>query len=128
MLAILVQRRAPGHLLRRRVDLHGTRDRTHGREHLARHIGDRPVGNERHSPARYTAVFDHGLVRAKVKRHHERAIPVGCREWERLPPPRGQAQRGVLQLRLWGGQCHGQLAEQLGVGVQRVACLAPALI
>ena len=74
------------------------------------------------------AVLDHRLVAAQVEGGGERSGPVRRRQRRRLPAAHGQAQRGVLQLRLrWRPGC-GQLAEQLSVRMQRVAGGTPFLV
>src|SRR5207247_7714235 len=74
------------------------------------------------------AVLQDGLVRAEIERDGQRARAVGSRQRERLPSAGGQRQGGVLQLRLGRRQDDGQLAEDLGVGVQRVARRAPVFV
>ena len=95
---------------------------------LARDLADRPVGVERDALDATVAVLDERLVGSQVERDDERPRAVRRRQRGGLPAPRGQAQRRVLELRLGRGERHRQLAEDLGVRVQRVAGLAPLLI
>ena len=71
-------------------------------------------------------MLDHLPVRVEVERDDERAGAVGGGQRRRLPAARGQAKRGVLELGLGRGERRGELAEHLGVGVQRVAGRAPS--
>ncbi len=121
MLAVLVERQLPRHLLWRRVDLHRAAEVAHGGEHVARHVGHRPVGGQRDPGLPPVAVLGDRLVALEVERDDDRAGAVGRRQRERLPPARAQPQGGVLELRLGRGERRGQLAEDLRVGVQRVA-------
>ena len=70
----------------------------------------------------------HGLVGSQVQGGDDRPGAVGGGQGQRLPAPRGEAQGGVLELRLGRGEGHRELAEHLGVGVQRVAGLSPRLV
>src|SRR5207248_10120025 len=74
------------------------------------------------------AVLDHHLVGMKVEGGYERARAVRRRERIRLPTARGHAQGSVLELWRGRGQCNSELAEQLRVGVQRVAGGAPVSV
>src|SRR6478672_8538808 len=60
--------------------------------------------------------------------HDALPISVRRRQGERLPTARGLAERSVLQLGLGRSQLDGELAEDLGVGMKRVARRAPLLI
>ena len=57
----------------------------------------------------------------QVKPGEQRTGTIGRGKWQRLPPAGSQPQRGVLQLWLGRRQRDGELAENLRVGVQRVA-------
>ena len=90
MLAVLVQRNLPGHLLGRGIDLDCSGQAAHGLEHLARHLGDGAVGGERNPYLPATAVLDYGLVRAQIKGRDDGPGAVGRRQRKRLPTPRAQ--------------------------------------
>ncbi len=128
VLLVLVERHAPGHLLRRRVDRHRPHELAQRAEQVACHRADRPVGRERHAARTPVAVLGDRFVRMQVERHDERAGAVGRRQHAGLPAPRGQPQRGVLQLRLGRRERDRELAEHLGMRVQRVARRAPVLV
>ena len=128
VLAVLVERDAPGDLLRSRVDRDRTAELGDGGEQLPRHLAHRPVRSERDAPRAPVAVLGPRLVAVQVESHDQRPRAVGRRQRRRLPPPRGQPQRGVLQLRLGRSELRRQLAQRLGVGVKRVAGCRPVLI
>ena len=128
MLAILIERRGPWHLLRGEVELNSSGERTHGVEHLARDLCHGPVRGERSPAAAPVRVLHHGRVLVQVKRGDERAGAVGCRQRRRLPSARCQPQRRVLKLWLGRRQPRRELAQHLRVGMQRVARLAPILV
>ena len=83
------------------------------------------VGRQRDAPPAAVAVLGDRLVGVQVQRHHERARAVGRRQREGLPPARGEPQRRVLELRLGRRDRRRELAQDLGVRVQRVAGRAP---
>jgi hypothetical protein len=79
VLAVLVERHVPRHLLRRRVDLHRAAELTHGGQHVARHVGHRPVGGERDPGRPPVVVLGDRLVAMQVQRDDDRAGAVGRR-------------------------------------------------
>ena len=96
-----------------------------GGEQLARDVRDRSVRGQRHARGAPVAVLGERLVSVQVEAGDERARAVGRRQRPRLPAARRQAQGGVLKLRLGRRERHRQLAEDLRMGVQRVAGVAP---
>ena len=128
MLIVLVQGDVPRHLLRRGIDLDRACQFANSLQHVAGDRAHGPVGSER-DPARAAAgVLHDGLVGSQIQSRDERSGAVRGRERIGLPSAGGQTQRSMLQLRFRRRQRHGQLAEQLGVRVQRVAGRAPLLI
>ena len=125
VLVVLVQRHAPRNLLRRRVDLHRAAQGAHRGQHLPGDRPDRAIGGERDTFGPAAAVLDHRLVDPQVERDDQRPGTVRRGQRRRLPPARGQPQRSVLQLRLRWGELRRQLAEHLGMRMQRVAGRAP---
>ncbi len=89
---------------------------------------DRTVGSERDALHTPVAVLDERLMDVQVQGGDERARSIGRGKWSGLPATRGQPQRRVLELRLRWSERHRQLAQDLGVSVQRVAGLAPVLV
>ena len=129
VLVVLVERHGPRHLLRRRVDLDRAAEARGPPP--ARSRVTSPTGRSGVSATRSrapVAVLDDRLVRVQVERDDERPRAVGRRQRQRLPAARGQAQRGVLELRLGRRERHRELAEHLRVRVQRVAGRAPRLV
>src|SRR4029077_9518619 len=121
VLAVLIERYGPGHLLRRHIDFRIAG----GGEDVAGDGGDRGVGGERDALRAPVAVLHDGGVLAQVERDDKRARTVGRGQRGGLPAARGQPQRGVLKLGLRRRQDHGELAEDLRVGVQGVTGGAP---
>ena len=97
-------------------------------ELITSHFAHGPVGGERDLASPAGAVLDHGFVRTEVERDRHGARAVRRRHWCGLPAAGGQAQRRMLELRLGRGKSHRELAEQLGVGVERVARCAPLVV
>jgi len=128
VLVVLVQRHAPRNLLRHRVDAHGAARPGHRRQHIPGHLGHRPVRDKRHPVHRSAAVLHHRLVRVQVQRHHQRPGAIRRGQQPRLPAARSQPQRRVQQLRLGRRELHGQLAQHLSVGMQRVTCRTPPFV
>lgn len=128
MLVVLIERHVPLHLLRSGIDLHGAAQRSDGAQHLARHASHRTIGSQRDALPAAVAVLDDRLVSPEIEGGNERPRAVGGRQWGRLPSARGQTQRRVLKLGLGRSEHHRQLAQELRVGVQRVAGGAPLLI
>jgi hypothetical protein len=124
VLLVLVQRDGPGDFLRRQV--HG--DRPHRRQHLAGNLAHRPVRGERDLLPAAVAVLDQRRVIMQVEGDHQHAVAARRGQRGGLPAARRQPQRGVLQLRLWRREVRRQLAENLGVRVQRVAGRAPIIV
>ena len=62
MLIVLVERQAPRHLLRRRVDLHGAHKTANRRQHLASYVADLSVGSEGDALHTPVAVLDDRLM------------------------------------------------------------------
>ena len=81
--------------------------------------------NTLHAPV---AVLRERLVRVQVERHDEAPGAGGNGQRQRLPTARGDPQGRVLQLWLGRGERRGQLAQHLGVSMERVAGGAPGLI
>ena len=125
---VLVERHAPRDLLRCRVDLDRPAEPAHRGQHLAGHVADGAVRGQRDPFRRSPAVLDHGLVRPQVQRDDQRAGAVRCGQRRGLPSPGGQPQRRVLELGFGRGEPDRQLAQHLGVRVQRVARRAPILV
>jgi hypothetical protein len=67
VLVVGVERGVPRHLLRRRVDTHVPAGVAHRRQHLARHLADRPVGSERDAPDPAGAVLDERLMAVQIE-------------------------------------------------------------
>ena len=120
MLVVLVERRRPRHLLRRRIDLDRASEVTDRREHPAGHRADRSIGRQRDTPHASFAVLDDRFVGVQVERDDDRTRAVGCRQWKRLPAACGEAQGGVLELGLVRRQRRRQLAQNLCVRMERV--------
>ena len=125
---VLVERRAPRCLLRRRVDLHRTDQIGHCSQQLARHLGDGPVRAQRDGVCAPVAVLGYGAMVAEIERRDQRAGVIGCGERQRLPSTRGEAERSVLELRFGRREGDRELAQDLSVRVQRVARRAPRLV
>ena len=70
MLGVLVERRRPRRLLRRRVDLDGPREVSHRREHITCDLAHRPVRRERDAPYPAVAVLDDRFVTAQIEHDH----------------------------------------------------------
>jgi hypothetical protein len=119
VLGVLVERRPPRHLLRRRIDRHWSDELADRGEEIARDVADGAVGRQRDAPRAAVAVLGDRLVPVQIQRDDERPGTVGRRERERLPATRSQAQRRVLELRLRRRGPRGQLPEHVGVRVQR---------
>jgi hypothetical protein len=100
----------------------------HGVQHRTRYLPDRAVGGERDAVGAPVRVLDQGLVGPQIEHDDKRSGAVGRRQQTRFPPSRREPQRRVLKLRLRRSQRHRELAEDLGVRVQRVAGRAPPLI
>ncbi len=64
MLLVLVEWHAPGHLLRRRVDLDGATEIAHGLEHPAGNLAHWAVGGERNALRAPVGVLDESLMRS----------------------------------------------------------------
>ena len=114
--------------MRSGVDLHRADEVADGSQQLARHVGDRPVGGERDARRSTVGVLGDRVVGVQVERDDQRAGAVGRRQRQGLPPAPAEAQSGVLELRLGRGERHRELAEHLGVRVQRVAGGAPRFV
>ena len=97
-------------------------------QHLPRHLPDGPVRGQRDAFRRPGAVLDHRLVPVQVQRGDQRAGTVRCGQRRGFPAARGQPQGRVLQLGFGWRELHRQLAEDLGVRVQRVAGRAPPIV
>ena len=128
VLVVLVQRHLPRHLLRGRVDLHRAAQRAHRRQHIPGDRADRAVRGERDAFGPAVTVLDPGFVEPQVKDDDQGSRTIRGGQRQGLPSARRQAQRRVLKLRLRRGQLRRQLAQDLGVGVQRVTRRVPLLI
>src|SRR5829696_402632 len=128
VLAILVKRDRPRDLLRVRVDLDLSRQAADGIQDLAGHLGDRPVRGQRDSDFSPSRVLHERLVGAQVEAGDDRPGTIWGREWVGLPAARRETERGVLKLPLERREFDRELAEDLGVGVERDAGLAPGLV
>ena len=124
---VLVERLAPGNLLRRQ-----DRSRTARRARATAASSSRVTSPTGRSGVAERARRGHRCARRRPRARagrarHERAGAVGGGQRQRLPAARGQPQRGVLELRLGRGERDGELAENLRVGVERVAGRLTAL-
>jgi hypothetical protein len=128
LLRVLVERRRPRRLARRRVDLDRPGGPVHRAEHVARHLGDRAVRREREALAATVVALDRRLVSMQIESDHECTRSVRRRQRRGLPAARGQAQRRMLELRLRRRELCGELPEHLRVRVQGVAGLAPFVV
>ena len=128
VLAILVQRRGPWHLLWLRVDLDLAGQAAHGLQDLAGHLGHWSVRHQRDADLASIGVLHERLVGAEVQPGDDRAGTVRRREDVGLPPARTETKGSMLQLRLGRCQLDCQLPKDLRVGVERVAGLAPVFI
>ncbi len=128
VLAILVQRRGPWHLLWLRVYLDLAGQAAHGLQDLAGHLGHWSVRHQRNADLASIGVLHERLVGAEVQPGDDRAGTVRRREDVGLPPAGREPERSMLQLRLGRCQLDGQLAQDLGVGVERVAGVGPGLV
>ena len=128
VLVILVEREGPRNLLGSQIDLEAPGQRVDRVEHALRYFRDGRVGHERGRGSPAGAVFDNRRMPVKIECDDQcpRAVRRGQRRG--LPPPRRQSQRGVLELWLGRSEANRQLAEQLGMCVQRVARLTPRRI
>ncbi len=97
-------------------------------EQMASDFGDRSVGLQGDAMDPAVAVLGDGVMGVQVESDDECAGPVGGGQGEGLPPPCAQAEGSVLELRLGRSEGCGQLAEDLGVGVQRVAGGVPFVV
>ena len=128
VVVVLVQRRRPRSLLRCRVDLHRA-DEVADRGQQSRvtsatgRSGASGMRWARPSLCSATASW-----RCRSSATTSAPEPSGAGSGSGLPPAGAEAQRGVLQLRFGRRQRRGQLAEHLGVRVQRVAGGMPRLI
>ncbi len=127
MLGVLVERRRPRRLLGDGVDLDGTDEGSHRREHLARDLADLPIGRQRDLPDTPVAVLDDRFVAAQVECDHERARAVGRRERECLPASGAQSQSRMLKLWLGRSEHHRKLAQHLRVRMERVTRRTPGV-
>ncbi len=128
VLGVLVQWHRPLDLLGRGIDLNRAGDLAHGRKHLAGHLTDRPIGDQRHGTPVPVVVFHNRLVRMQAKGDDKGARAMGGGQRRRLPAPRGEPQCGVLQLGLGRCESRGDLAEHLAVGMESVERWARLLI
>ena len=128
VLLVGVERGVPRHLLRRGVDRHLATGGAHRRQHLPRHLADRPVGGEGDALDPAGAVLHDRLVKMQIEGGDQRPAAIRGRQRGGLPAARGQPQRRMLKLRLGRGQLGRQLAEHLGMGVERVAGRSPVLV
>jgi hypothetical protein len=128
VLVVGVQRHVPRDFLRCRIDLHRAAYLVHRGEHPAGHLADRPVRGERDPLDPAAAVLDDRLVNPQVECDDQGSGAIGSGQRRRLPAPCRQAQRRVLQLRLWRGELRRELAEDLGMRVQGVTRRAPLVI
>ena len=129
VLAILVQRDRPGDLLGLRVDLDlaGQAGRPPpGRSRVTSATG--PIRCKRDPRLPPIGVLDERLMCPEVEAGDDRARAIRCRQGVRLPAAWGEPEGGVLKLRLGRSQLDRELPEDLGVGVERVAGLAPGLV
>ena len=115
-------RRSPG------IYLHRAGQCADHRQHLAGHVRDRPVRRERDVSGSSVAVLGDDLVGPQVQRDGQRTGAVWCWQRECLPAAYRQAHRGVLQLGFGRSERRGQLAQNLGVGVQGVAGGTPGVV
>ena len=99
-----------------------------GSQQVARHVGDRPVRAEWDALRSTVGVLGDRVMGVQVERNDQRAGAVGSRQRQGLPPACAEAQRGVLELRLFRGEGDRELAEDLRVRVQRVAGCTPRLV
>jgi hypothetical protein len=60
-------------------------------------------------------VLSDRVMGVQVERDDQRTGAVGSRQWQGLPSASAEAQSGVLELRLWRGERHCELAEDLSV-------------
>ena len=103
VLVVLGERHLPGHLLGCRIDLDSSGEAADGLQHLARHLGDGPVGRQRDPRLSPVAVLDDRLVRAQIEGGDDGPRAVGRRQRRRLPAACAQPQGGVLKLGLGRG-------------------------
>jgi hypothetical protein len=118
----------PGGFLCTEVDRDRTykvRDRV---EQMAGDFGDRSVGLQSDAMDSAVAVLGDGVMGVQVEGNDKCAGLVRSGQWEGLPAPCAEAQGSVLELRLGWCEGYGQFAEDLGVGVQRVAGSVPFVV
>lgn|GEM_PF-70995 len=122
---VFVQGDTPGHLLRERVDPHRACDATDRAQDIAGDLSHLAVRGQLDAVVGAVAVLDENHVLSEVQRDHERSRTVGGAQRGGLPTTGRQAQGRVLEFGFGRCQRDGQLAEQLGVGVKRVARRPP---
>ena len=128
MFVVLIERGVPGSFLWLEVDHdrpYQVRDRV---EQMASDFGDRSVGPQSDAMDSAVAVLGDGVMSVQIERDDECAGPVGGGQWEGLPTPGAEAKGSVLELRLGLSEGCGQLAKDLGVGVQRVTGGVPFVV
>ncbi len=128
VLGVLVEREGPGDFLGFGVDLHRAAEAAGGGQEFLGDVADRAIGGERDAAGPAVGVLHYRLVPVQVERGDQGAGAVRGRQRGGFPAPRGQPERGVLELGLGRGQPDGQLAEHLGMRVQGVAGCLPVLI
>jgi hypothetical protein len=128
MLIVLVERDAPGDLLRDQVDLDVATESPDRFQHVPRDVADRAVRCQPHALRTAVAVFDQRLVGPQVEHHGQSTRAIGGRERRCLDPPCAQGQRRVLKLRLGWREGQRHLAQHLCMGVDGVRGRAPILI
>jgi len=69
VLGVLVQRLAPPHLLRRRIDLDAPAQFADVPQHVSRHLTHRTVGRKRDRPLTTVAVLNQDVVRSQIERY-----------------------------------------------------------
>ena len=128
VLVVLVERNRPRHLLRSQIDLDRPPSSRTAPRTLRVNSATGRSGASAIAARPAVTVLDDRLVGPEIEHHGQSAGAIGCRQRGRLPTPRGETQRGMLELRFGRGQRHRQLPEDLGVRVQGVARLAPVLV